>query len=483
MAYDEISPPKKRWQQQQSSSSTPSPSFVSPFLLDAHQWRQQNILILDTNTFDRYHLGMIVDILDSHLVQVAFNEQPTSNITIDIHQMNNKDFPSILIDNIPACQDLLPQTRVCVRGVQQDLMQLFFCGRIRCKHSTRLEFAIDFQDIPTENNQRWFTRQNIRLLIEPWHEEYRLYQENLSAKTTFRPISIDSLGKNEQDIAYPTPPPIESKDEDDEEVERELQKRKDLPINNKLQGIKKGDIFTMGYELFFSSLRIIEKIIDCLFRTTGIRKKFNGKQWRRLCGMNQCQKESQRHGFCSKHLSQMREPMQRLVDSIGHFPHAAALPFLREYYQHRFDYPLTLPPTTTSTALPFYSPMMSDSFRSYSTPSLSSPSSILVNSNPFVPLMPIVRQHSAEITSSNRHLSDDDDDDDVEIDIESIPSPSKFRNCSFQFNICLFRLLLAVKRFRSEIEKTSNSNSVSSICQDVLPKLMNTVSVVEPSTS
>ena len=138
--------------------------------------------------------------------------------------------------------------------------------------------------------------------------------------------------------------------------------------------------------------------------------------------MNQCQKESQRHGFCSKHLSQMREPMQRLVDSIGHFPHAAALPFLTEFYQRRFDYSLPIHPPTPS----FYPSILPESslhsFRSYSTPSL------LVNSNPstsaFVPLMPMVRQHSMEISSSNRHHSDDDDD--VEIDIESIPSPSKF---------------------------------------------------------
>lgn len=132
--------------------------------------------------------------------------------------------------------------------------------------------------------------------------------------------------------------------------------------------------------------------------------------------MNQCQKESQRHGFCSKHLSQMREPMQRLVDSIGHFPHAAAFPFLTEYYQRRFDYNLPIP--SPSSFYPSILPESSlHSFRSYSTPSL------LVNStSAFVPIMPMVRQHSAEISSSTRHQSDDDD---VEIDIESIPSPSK----------------------------------------------------------
>jgi len=36
----------------------------------------------------------------------------------------------------------------------------------------------------------------------------------------------------------------------------------------------------------------------------GIRKKYNGKQWRRLCSKGDCTKESQRRGFCSRHLSQ-----------------------------------------------------------------------------------------------------------------------------------------------------------------------------------
>ena len=160
--------------------------------------------------------------------------------------------------------------------------------------------------------------------------------------------------------------------------------------------------------------------------------------------MNQCQKESQRHGYCSKHLSQMREPMHRFVGSMGNFPHAAALPFLAEYYQRRFDYGPPQPPALpfyhhpnvqiSSTGLPNIHPL-----RSVSTPSLSSSAttSLLINPNhspsAFVPLIPIVRQHSVDITpspvlsnntdSSTRHLSDDDDD--AEIDIESIPSPSK----------------------------------------------------------
>lgn len=42
---------------------------------------------------------------------------------------------------------------------------------------------------------------------------------------------------------------------------------------------------------------------DIVSTPNGIRKKFNGKQWRRLCSKEGCTKESQRRGYCSRHLS------------------------------------------------------------------------------------------------------------------------------------------------------------------------------------
>ncbi|KAK9511479.1 hypothetical protein O3M35_000125 [Rhynocoris fuscipes] len=41
---------------------------------------------------------------------------------------------------------------------------------------------------------------------------------------------------------------------------------------------------------------------DVVSTPSGIRKKFNGKQWRRLCSKDGCTKESQRRGYCSRHL-------------------------------------------------------------------------------------------------------------------------------------------------------------------------------------
>ncbi|XP_058238770.1 protein capicua homolog isoform X3 [Hemibagrus wyckioides] len=52
-----------------------------------------------------------------------------------------------------------------------------------------------------------------------------------------------------------------------------------------------------------SAAQQIYKKGDVVCTPNGIRKKFNGKQWRRLCSKDSCMKESQRRGYCSRHLS------------------------------------------------------------------------------------------------------------------------------------------------------------------------------------
>ncbi|CAL8359525.1 unnamed protein product [Arctogadus glacialis] len=49
---------------------------------------------------------------------------------------------------------------------------------------------------------------------------------------------------------------------------------------------------------------------DVVCTNNGIRKKFNGKQWRRLCSREGCMKESQRRGYCSRHLSMRTKEME-----------------------------------------------------------------------------------------------------------------------------------------------------------------------------
>ncbi|XP_036450828.1 protein capicua homolog isoform X4 [Colossoma macropomum] len=49
---------------------------------------------------------------------------------------------------------------------------------------------------------------------------------------------------------------------------------------------------------------------DVVCTPNGIRKKFNGKQWRRLCSKDSCMKESQRRGYCSRHLSMRTKELE-----------------------------------------------------------------------------------------------------------------------------------------------------------------------------
>lgn len=54
---------------------------------------------------------------------------------------------------------------------------------------------------------------------------------------------------------------------------------------------------------------------DVVATPSGIRKKFNGKQWRRLCTNESCSKESQRRGYCSRHLSQKGNSLRPHISS------------------------------------------------------------------------------------------------------------------------------------------------------------------------
>ncbi|XP_071969861.1 protein capicua homolog isoform X2 [Engystomops pustulosus] len=56
---------------------------------------------------------------------------------------------------------------------------------------------------------------------------------------------------------------------------------------------------------------------DVVCTPNGIRKKFNGKQWRRLCSRDGCMKESQRRGYCSRHLSMRTKEMEGLSEGRG----------------------------------------------------------------------------------------------------------------------------------------------------------------------
>ncbi|KAF6768070.1 hypothetical protein AHF37_03320 [Paragonimus kellicotti] len=77
---------------------------------------------------------------------------------------------------------------------------------------------------------------------------------------------------------------------------------------------------------------------DVVKTQNGVRKKFNGKQWRRLCSRDGCSKESQRRGFCSRHLSMKGKEIR----AMGYVAAVAALTSSESHY----------PRVTSSTSIP-----------------------------------------------------------------------------------------------------------------------------------
>ena len=70
---------------------------------------------------------------------------------------------------------------------------------------------------------------------------------------------------------------------------------------------------------------------------SGVKKKFNGKQWRRLCSYEECMKESQRKGYCSRHLTaNSRQERRSAVYCVSMDP-AEDLLERRETTQQHFD--------------------------------------------------------------------------------------------------------------------------------------------------
>lgn len=71
---------------------------------------------------------------------------------------------------------------------------------------------------------------------------------------------------------------------------------------------------------------------DIVTTPSGIRKKFNGKQWRRLCSKEGCSKESQRRGYCSRHLSLKGSSLRSCASSSTSFTRYIYIDFLGEIW-------------------------------------------------------------------------------------------------------------------------------------------------------
>ncbi|CAF0985970.1 unnamed protein product [Adineta ricciae] len=239
---------KKRWlashhddQQQVNNRTSNILSQLAPLMREYnfHDW--QTITVLVERNPNEYVSGKIHQIGPNGCLTVQTNEML---IAINVYD----NVFGILSDNAPSIQDLTEGKHVLCKTLSNGFI---YQTAVIAEKTREGKFQIQLQE---QKESLCVPRQSIRLFLPPWHDEF--------------PIDWSTL--LQQVRVFPT--------QNDSSVEESS--RSSNPSAEK--SYRKGDI---------------------VVTETHVRKRFNGKQWRRLCSFKNCSKESQRFNFCSRHLS------------------------------------------------------------------------------------------------------------------------------------------------------------------------------------
>ncbi|CAF1486603.1 unnamed protein product [Rotaria sp. Silwood1] len=225
-------------------------------------WRTITVLV-EINS-NEYISGKIINIGLNGCLSVQLN-QYSNNKIIEINVYEN--IFGILSDNAPPIQDLIEGKYILTKNpYNKNLYQT----AVIIEKTQEGKFKILFQD---QYDILCVPRQSIRLFLPPWHDEIpidwneALYQTRLfTVKKIFNGSCVSPLCVDDNNCSN-----------DSSNMKMDICEN---VLNEK--SYRKGDIITIDSQ---------------------IRKKYNGKQWRRLCSYEKCIKESQRFGLCSRHLS------------------------------------------------------------------------------------------------------------------------------------------------------------------------------------
>ena len=240
------------------------------------------------------------------------------------------DFDTIISDAVPSTSQLNVGNKVCLR-MEKNLYIEALVYEIKTKEGSFRVQPPQFLVKPMYDDASekiWVKRTQLRLLLPPWWEELQdLGFLEASPSSSMRPTSSalehyeseeDDLKK--EDISFPSGSTSGMSQGAFRSISLtpgallahgSLPKRSDTSAsrtsNSSVEPTHPSNIMrprstpTSPRSLPATPLKY--KKGDVVSTPNGIRKKFNGKQWRRLCSKEGCSKESQRRGYCSRHLS------------------------------------------------------------------------------------------------------------------------------------------------------------------------------------
>ncbi|TRY76320.1 hypothetical protein TCAL_12026 [Tigriopus californicus] len=257
--------------------------------------------------------GVIKKVFEGYSVSILFDGEDQPLIYHEV--LAQSEYDTIISDAVPMSHKVLPKHRVAVKLETED-SNLFQEGVVHDIATSPPQFLISMGGA---EEKTWFKRAHVRQLLPPWWEE----------------VSHPNFC-----ISNATPTPLYDPEESDDDLKKEdisfmgesgpLTPGRYISLtpgalgessnNKRSSSTSQGRASTSSLEPGMmtggskvrstpSSPRSLNatpnkyKKGDVLSMPNGIRKKFNGKQWRRLCSRETCAKESQRRGYCSRHLS------------------------------------------------------------------------------------------------------------------------------------------------------------------------------------
>jgi len=293
----------------------PSPSKISPmmtFAFGLSEWRNHRVL---ARRGPVYLPGTIMSAGATGVVTVRFDASAgdVGGTTADFDCCGRST--DVVSDCAPSAPAVSVGSRVCVR-VDPDSAE-FYTGCVREKRLSPppVMFRIDLDRASVESSSLWVYRAQLRLLQAPWLEDCEEEPEvvritsNAAANADVHHLHQAPLPSTPRSCGSTTPAGHRSQpgsgNSKDSAASWTPGRTDQLRSTSALSLSDGSDPSTPRSSASSGLARRGHPMKgEVVAAATGIRKKFNGKQWRRLCSREGCQKESQRGGLCSRHLSQ-----------------------------------------------------------------------------------------------------------------------------------------------------------------------------------
>ncbi|KAK0396462.1 hypothetical protein QR680_001725 [Steinernema hermaphroditum] len=316
-----------------SSNAQTFPS-ASNEVLKLTDWQGSRVLA-KPSTSSAYFPAYIKSVVNNQVVTVQFDDG-SEETYVDVLE-RGVNFTDIISDQAPSTEKVNLNSLIGAR-IPHGNHVFYQLGEVVAMKLPS-NFTIRLVGAPSPNNLLSLPRANLRLLRTPWFDELVIIsareqaasmpnircqsgsssestgKETVADEEIYRPEvipnesdSASSSGRvfdfNLRPLTIPTSHKSRTMESRASEAAARLQSSLVLPQRRHVAAPSATN-FT-GSRTTVSAVAASHqryKKGEVVTTPGGIRKKFNGKQWRRLCSRDGCSKESQRRGYCSRHLS------------------------------------------------------------------------------------------------------------------------------------------------------------------------------------